>query len=186
MRTSSSSHGSSAMSDERDRRSRRPRAGSPSSLLMRICSAISFTPAWIFGLSSSACSITPSMSPYFWMSCAAVLSPMPGTPGGCRSLALQRDEVRPLLGRHAVLLDDGLRVVPRDVGDPAARHHHGHAVADELQHVAVAGHDDDLVALLLGLLGERREEVVGLEALELDDRDPHRVEDVRGSAGAAG
>ena len=119
------------------------------------------------------------MSPYFWISCAAVLSPTPGTPG-------RLSEVSPLsatkfvhwAGVTSVLLDDRVGVVLRDVGDAASSHHHGHAVADELQHVPVAGHDDDLVALLLGLLRQRGEQVVGFEALQLDDRDPHGIEDV--------
>ena len=111
------------------------------------------------------------------MSFAAVLSPMPGTPG-------RLSDVSPLSATKSVhcsgvtpyFSTTRSRVVAADVGDPAARHHHADAVADELEHVPVAGDDDDLVALRSRLLRERREEVVGLVALELDDRDAHRLE----------
>ncbi len=43
---------------------------------------------------------------------------------------------------------------------------------DQLQHVFVGRHDDHVVALGLGLLGERADDVVGLVAGQLDDRDP--------------
>ena len=43
---------------------------------------------------------------------------------------------------------------------------------DQLQHVFVGRHDDHVVTLGFGLLGERADDVVGLVAGQLDDRDP--------------
>ena len=51
------------------------------------------------GESSAACSITASSEPYCAISCPAVLSPIPGTPGMLsRRVALEADEVRDLVG----------------------------------------------------------------------------------------
>ncbi len=47
----------------------------------RVCSACSMSDRERAGESSPACSSTPSTEPYCAMSCPAVLSPMPGTPG---------------------------------------------------------------------------------------------------------
>ncbi len=51
-------------------------------------------------------------------------------------------------------------------------------IADELEGVAVAGDDDDLVAAGHGLLGGGGDDVVGLEAGELAHRHAEHVEDL--------
>ena len=62
-------------------------------------------------------------------------------------LAHQRGEVAVALRRHEVALRDRGRVHPPHVGDPADGVDHRHVVTDQLEHVAVAGDDDDLHAL---------------------------------------
>ena len=114
---------------------------------------------------------TPSRSPNRCSRSAAVLSPMPGTPGMLsRRVALEADEVRDELGRDAVAVDHGLAVIDLRVRDAAGRGHDPHAVVDELVGVAVAGHDHHGDAALLRLLGERGDHVVGLVALDRDVR----------------
>jgi hypothetical protein len=71
-----------------------------------------------------------------------------------------------LLGRDAVAVDHVLAVIGLRLGDAATRRHHLHAVADELERVAVAGDDRDRDLLLLCLLDEGRDDVVGLEAVD--------------------
>ena len=85
-----------------------------------------------------------------------------------RRVALEPDEVRDQLRRDAVAVDHALAVVDLRVGDAAAGGHDPHAVADQLVGVAVAGDDHHRDPALLGLLGERRDHVVGLEALDGD------------------
>ena len=65
-----------------------------------------------------------------------------------RGVALQAEEVGDQLGRDAVAVDHRLAVVDLRVGDAAARGHHPHARLDQLEHVAVAGHDHHVDALL--------------------------------------
>ena len=91
------------------------------------------------------------------MSFAAVFSPTPGTPSRLSlRVAAQRRVLRVLRRRDAGLLLDAGLVVQRVVADAAAVVEHLHArVVDELVAVAVAGDDDDLVPVGLGLLGER-------------------------------
>ena len=83
-----------------------------------------------------------------------------------RGVALQPVEVGDQLRRDPVAVDHGLAVVDLRLGDPAARRHHPHALADDLEHVAVAGHDHDVDPLLARLARQRRDHVVGLVALD--------------------
>ena len=114
------------------------------------------------------------------MSLAAVFSPTPGTPG-----RLSEGSPRSAAycgysgGRDAgALLDAGL-VVVRVVGDAALDVEHPHVrVLDELVGVAVAGEDEDVVARLAALRGQRGDDVVGLEPGRLEDRDPQGLEDL--------
>ena len=85
-----------------------------------------------------------------------------------RGVALEADEVGDQLGRDAVALDHALAVVDLRVGDAARGGHDPHAVVDQLVGVAVAGDDHHGDAALLGLLGQRGDHVVGLEALDRD------------------
>ena len=81
-------------------------------------------------------------------------------------------------GGDEILRLDRLRRHAREVGDAPQGVEHGDAVVDELQRVAVAGDDEHLEALRLGLGGEGADEVVGLVAGQLDVGDPQRVEDL--------
>jgi len=81
-----------------------------------------------------------------------------------RRIALEADEVGDTLRRHAEALDDRGRRVDLDVGDTAPRGHDPDVVVDELQGIAVAGHDDGADAGALGRLRERAEDVVGFVA----------------------
>ena len=62
-------------------------------------------------------------------------------------VAAQRGEVRVLGRGQPVLLGDRLRREPGHVADPAPGHQHRHVVADQLQHVPVAGDDQHAHAL---------------------------------------
>ena len=67
-------------------------------------------------------------------------------------------------------------VVARVVGHAALDVEHPDVrVLDELVGVAVAGDDEDVVARVAALGGERGEDVVGLEAGRLEDRDAASV-----------
>ena len=87
-------------------------------------------------------------------------------------VAAQRCEIGVLRRGHAVLLEHGVGSHAGQVGDPLAGVEHGDARLHELQRVAVAGEDEDVEALGAGPAGQRRDDVVGLEAWCGDDRDP--------------
>ena len=84
-------------------------------------------------------------------------------------VALEADEVGDQLRRDPVAVDHALAVVDPGVGDAAAGGHDLHAVVDQLVGVAVAGDDHHLDLRLCGpgLLGDRRDHVVGLVAVDL-------------------
>ena len=81
-------------------------------------------------------------------------------------VAAQGGEVGVLRGRQPVLLDDLLRGEPGQLGDALGRIQHRRVLGDQLEGVAVAGDDQHLEALGLGLGGERGDDVVGLEAVD--------------------
>jgi hypothetical protein len=83
-------------------------------------------------------------------------------------VALQAVEVRDLLRRDAVALDHRGAVVELGLGDPTGGRHHGHQppLVDQLERVAVAGHDRDGDPLLDRALRDRRNHIVGLEAVQ--------------------
>ena len=82
-----------------------------------------------------------------------------------RGVALEADEVRDQLGRDAVAVDHRIAVVHLRLRDPAARGHHAHAGLDQLEEVAVAGHDHHVEALVTRPAGDGGDHVVGLESL---------------------
>ena len=96
-------------------------------------------------------------------------------PGDARDVvggvALERLEVDHLARRKAVALVDLGRVVDDRGGHAAAGGHQADVVAGQLEHVQVAADDGAGDALRLGLQGERADEVIGLEALQLVDGD---------------
>jgi hypothetical protein len=89
------------------------------------------------------------------------------------------------LGGDAVLGLDGLGGHPPDLGDAAHRVEDGDVFAGELERVPVAGGDDDLHAQLAGLAGQGADDVVGLVAGLLHDRDAQRLEDLLDQADLA-
>ncbi len=91
-------------------------------------------------------------------------------------VALERLEVDHLVRRQPVAVEDRRRVVDDRLLDPAARRHDRGPLADELEHVEVAGHDRRLEAIGLGLPRQGADEVVGLPALQLVDRDAERLD----------
>lgn len=91
-------------------------------------------------------------------------------------VAAQRGEVRVLGGGQAVLLEDLLRGEAGQLGDTLGGVEDRDVVGDQLEGVAVARDDRDLEALRGGLLRERGDDVVGLEALDREPLDVHRVE----------
>ena len=89
-----------------------------------------------------------------------------------------------ILGRRhpGALLDAGL-VVEGVVADPAPVVEHLHQrILDELVGVAVAGDDDDLVALVPRTRGQGGDHVVGLVAGHVDDRDAQGLDDLADQA----
>ena len=113
-----------------------------------------------------------------------------------RSLALERDEIDPLLRRHAIALDHRRRIVTDHVGDAAARHDDGDAVAHELKDVAIAGDQNYFATFFPRVLGQGRQQIVGFVAFQLDGGNaqaPQHLADQRqllleqvGSRGSAG
>ncbi len=78
-------------------------------------------------------------------------------------VALEPDEVRNQLGRHAVAIDHAGAVVHAGVGDPTARGHDLGPVSDELVGVPIAGHHHHLDRrLALRGLDDRGDHIVGL------------------------
>ena len=132
-----------------------------------------------------SCLISParrssvSRSPNSPISCAAVFTPMPGTPGTLSvEVADQRLHLDHLVGRHAELLDHlgdaDLLVLHRVVHDDAVVH--------ELHQVLVGRHDGDVRADLAGLPRIGGDQVVGLEAEHFQARNverAHRLADQR-------
>ena len=105
------------------------------------------------------------------------LLPQPGDAGQVvAGVAAQRCELGVLRRRQAVLLLDRVRGHPAHVRHPAAVVEHGDPLVDELEGIPVAGDDQDVHAVGGGLGGEGRDDVVGLETLSADDRDPQGVE----------
>ena len=149
-----------------------------SSFELRAWSACSASALRRAGVCSSTCSSTPSSEPYFWISCDAVLSPIPGTPA-------MLSEVSPFSPMKSGTWSGGdpeprldpLGRVDVHVGDAARGHHQADVVGDELERVAV-GRDD--ARLDPGLVGARREggdHVVRLPALELEVPVAERLDD---------
>ncbi len=83
-------------------------------------------------------------------------------------LSHERGELRVAVGGDEVLVLDGRRGHPREVGHPLARVEHRDVVVDELEGVAVAGDDQHVQAVLDGLRGQRRDDVVSLVAVQLE------------------
>ncbi len=93
-----------------------------------------------------------------------------------RAVAAQRLEVHQLMRFQPESLADGLLVVHDRVGETAPRGQHPDVRPDQLKRVHVARQDHYLHALLLGLLGQRPEQVVRLVALEPKDGNVHGVQ----------
>jgi hypothetical protein len=91
-------------------------------------------------------------------------------------VAAQSREVGVLGGGQPVLLEDLLRRETGQLGDALGRVQHRGVVADQLEGVPVAGDDQHVEALGLGLRGERGDDVVGLEALDGEALHAHGVE----------
>ena len=166
----------SARSGRRVTSASRSRSTGTSKTIVASCLETRASSAWLVRFSlrlapeiSSTLASTVSRSPKRWRSSAAVLSPMPGTPGMLsRGVALEADEVGDQLGRDAVALDHALAVVDLRVGNAPRGGHDPHAVVDHLVGVAVAADDHHRDAALLGLPDERGDHVVGLVALDGD------------------
>ena len=91
--------------------------------------------------------------------------------GGVAAEGLVVDDL--LRSRQAAVTLPHLRLAVDDVLSARTLHQHAHAGAHQLQRVRVAGDDDRVHALLSRLGGERPEEVVRLELVQLHDRDAH-------------
>ena len=94
------------------------------------------------------------------------------------AVSFETDEVGHLVGGDAVALDDLLRRVDHDLAHSLGVGHDRDVVVDELQHVPVAGDDHRPDPLALRLLGQRGEDVVGLEALLLQAREAEGGDEV--------
>ena len=94
-----------------------------------------------------------------------------------RGVALQPDEVGHLVGPDAVPGLDTLGRVDVHVRDPARGHHQADVLRDELEGIPVGRDDGRLDAGLVRTVGERRDHVVGLPALELEVPIPEGLDD---------
>ena len=105
------------------------------------------------------------------------LRPDPGYPGQVvRGVTAERRELHVALRRDAEALQDRVRGHRRRLADALQRVEDGDVTVDQLHRVAVPGHDLDPVAVGDRTGGERREHVVRLDALDLDDRDAEHRE----------
>ena len=94
-------------------------------------------------------------------------------------VALERLVVDHLVGPQPEPLVDLRDVVHHRVLDAGARRHQPDPRRDELEHVEVDGDDRRLeVVARVELLRDRPDDVVGLVALHLVDRDPERLDDL--------
>ena len=102
---------------------------------------------------SSMFDSTPSRSPYSWSSWrGGLLADARDAGDVVRGVALQAGEVGHQLGRDPVAVDHRVAVVDLGLGDPAAGGHHPDAGLDQLEQVAVAGHDHHVDVLLARLV----------------------------------
>ena len=102
----------------------------------------------------------------------------PGNAGDVvRRVALEADEIRHLIGAHAVAELDALRRVDVDVRDAARRHHQRHVLRAELERIAVGGDDAGLDTGFVGAGRDRRDHIVGFPAFELEVAVPERFDD---------
>ena len=154
--------------------------------------------AQLLGRDLVECAYSSSSVPQVAISFDAVFSP---TPGDARDVvgrvALERLVVEHLVGPQPPPLLDLREVVGDGVRDAAAeRDHQLRVLADELEHVQVAGEDRRVEPEALGLADERGDRVVRLEPLLLVLGDAQRADDllhlgdllahVVGHAGAGG
>ena len=103
----------------------------------------------------------------------------PGHPGNVVGrIALERLEIDHLAGHEAIPIGNLRGVVDDRVLDPRSRRHETGLVRDELEHVEIDGDDGRLETLLLGLQGQRADDVVRLVALELIARNAERLDDL--------
>ena len=94
-------------------------------------------------------------------------------------VALERLVVDHLVGPQAEPLVDPGDVVHDGVLDAGTGGHQPHPRRHQLEHVEVDGDDRRLEVLVaFELLGDRPDDVVGLEARHLVDRDPQRLDDL--------
>ena len=110
------------------------------------------------------------------MSLAARLSPTRGRRDVVRRIALERLVVDHLVRSERVPLPDPGRVVDHRVLDAGSGRHQPGLVGDQLEHVEVDRHDRRFDARALGLPDECPDDIVGLVALLLVDRDPERLD----------
>ena len=94
-----------------------------------------------------------------------------------RGVALERLVIDHLARLEPVALLDPGRVVDDRVLDARSGGHEPRPIADQLEHVQVAGHDGRVESAPLGLNRERPDHVVGLVAGQLVDRDAQRLHD---------
>jgi hypothetical protein len=93
-----------------------------------------------------------------------------------RRVAAQRREVGVLRRRQPVLLEDLLRGEPGQLGHTLRRIQHRRVLGHQLEGVTVTRDDQHIEALGLGLRGERRDDVVGLETVHREPLRVHRVQ----------
>ena len=93
-------------------------------------------------------------------------------------LADDRRDLGVAMRRHPVLGLDRFGSHAPQVPGSCPRVEHGDVLGHRLEGVAVAGDDQHRSALVTGLVGQRRQDVVGLESLSRQRHDPHRVQDL--------
>jgi hypothetical protein len=100
-------------------------------------------------------------------------------------VSAQRREIGVLRRREAVLVRHRFRGESGELADPLHRVQHRDVVADQLQRIAVAGHHQHPIALVLGLGCQRRDHVVGFEPGLGQNGDAERAENLLGDVDLA-
>ena len=95
-------------------------------------------------------------------------------------IPLQRLEIDHERWLEPVALAHLVEVVDDRLTDPATARIDANVLGDELEHVEVAGQDDDVEPGFLRFLRQRADDIVSLECWDLDDGDAKRLHNLAG------
>ena len=93
-------------------------------------------------------------------------------------IALQRLEIDDQWRLEAVAFANLVDVVDDRVAETAATRENPDVLGHELEHVEIAGEDDDVESRGFCLLRQRADDIIGFECRDLDDRNAERFHDL--------